>query len=106
MGKNIVVSPTDDINCCCNQETQEYRGFTITWNITLVNETVVTDCKGDGLKGNCKLVMYFIDNYLTGNVTRQCGLNNEWLPAKIYCIREQISIVFAEVCLIHKPLIF
>ena len=32
-----------------------------------------------------------------GNVTRTCGLNNEWLPAKVYCIREQISMVFAEV---------
>ena len=37
-----------------------------------------------------------------GNVTRTCGINNEWLPAKIYCIREQISMVFAEVGLTYK----
>ena len=63
---------------------------------------MVTDCKGDGLKGNCKPIMCFIDNYLIGNVTRKCGHNNEWLPAKIYCIREQISIEFDKVCLTHK----
>lgn len=35
---------------------------------------------------------------MTGNITRTCGLNNQWLPAKIYCIREQIDMVFTEVC--------
>ena len=48
---NVVASPTDNTLCCCNEETQEYRGFTITWNITRADVTVVADCKGDGLKG-------------------------------------------------------
>ena len=41
----------------------------------------------------------FSDDHLTGNVTRTCGLDNEWLPAKIYCMSDEISMVFAEVCL-------
>ena len=48
---NIIAAATDDTLCCCDKEIQEYRGFTVIWNITLVNETVVSDCKGDGLKG-------------------------------------------------------
>jgi len=96
-----VVSPTGNINCCCNKEIQEYRGFTITWNITLVNHTVTTDCKGDGLNGSCKLKLCIINNILIGNITRMCGLNNEWLPAKINCIHEEFSMAFAEVCLTH-----
>lgn len=36
-------------------------------------------------------------NYFIGNVTRACNLSNEWLPAKVYCIREKIEIVLAEV---------
>ena len=35
---------------------------------------------------------------VTGNVTRTCGVNNEWLPAKIYCISDEFSMVFTEVC--------
>ena len=45
--------------------------------------------------------MSFIDDYLTGNVTRTCDLNNEWLPAKVYCIHKKISVVFTEVCLTY-----
>lgn len=94
---NVVASPTDNTLCCCDKEIQEYRGFTITWNITLVSQTVVADCKGDGIKGKFKMKVCFIDYYISGNVTRTCGLNNEWLPAKVYCIREQISMVLTEV---------
>jgi len=90
------------MNCCCNKEIQEYGGFTIMWNITLVDKTVVIDCKGDGLNGSRKLNLCIINiNTLIGNVTRTCGLNNEWLPAKINCIHEQFSMILAEVCLTH-----
>ena len=37
---------------------------------------------------------------LVGNVTRTCGLDNEWLPAKVYCIREEIDMILTEVGLI------
>ena len=47
----VAESPTNDINCCCIKEIWKYRDFTISWNTTLVNETVVTNCKGDGVKG-------------------------------------------------------
>ena len=49
-----VASPTEGVNCCCNTETQEYRDFNVTWSTTLINETVVTECKGDGVKGRYK----------------------------------------------------
>lgn len=32
-----------------------------------------------------------------GNVTRTCGSDNHWQPAKIYCIREEINQIFAQV---------
>ena len=44
--------------------------------------------------------MSIILKLFAGNVTRTCGLNNEWLPAKVYCIREEIDMVIAEVGLI------
>ena len=61
--KYTLASPTDNIHCCCNEETQKYRGFSITWNTTIVNETVVVECKGDGIKGRCK--SRCIKKYLT-----------------------------------------
>lgn len=41
--------------CCCNEEVEKYRDFNITWNITMKGETVVVDCKGDGLIGTLEL---------------------------------------------------
>jgi len=38
----------------CNEEVQEYRGFNVTWNVTQAGETVVTDCKADGVIGKRK----------------------------------------------------
>lgn len=43
--------PTEDINCCCNKEVQEYREFSIRWITTKIGDTAVSDCKGHGLTG-------------------------------------------------------
>ena len=95
--QQLVASTTDTVKCCCNRETEQYRDFNITWNITLVNKTVVTECKGNGVKGRYDTNYTNFSNYFIGNVTRTCGLSNEWLPSKVYCIREKIETVLAEV---------
>ena len=95
-----VAGPTQVIPCCCNEEVKRYRDFYITWNTTKKGETVVADCKGNGLIGKPKNLLYNLHHYIiifVGNVTRTCGFDNQWQPAKIYCVREQIKKIFAEV---------
>ena len=44
---------------CCSEDVQQYRDFNVTWNITKVGETVVTDCKADGVIGKYKKQLVF-----------------------------------------------
>ncbi|XP_065909460.1 uncharacterized protein [Dysidea avara] len=83
--KSQVSTPLPTISpgkCCCDEVMQTYQNFSITWNVTAVGDTVVVDCKGDGL---------------TGNVSRTCGADNQWKPAKIFCIRNQFTMLTDQV---------
>ena len=49
------------LSCCCSEDVEQYRDFSVTWNITDIGETVVTDCKADGVIGKYKKnSLYFV----------------------------------------------
>ena len=77
---------------------QTYQNFSITWNVTAVGDTVVVDCKGDGLTGTTNVsqnARCLVIN--AGNVSRTCGADNQWKPAKIFCIRNQFTMLTDQV---------
>jgi len=47
----FIVWVTAQMPCCCSVDVQQYRDFNVTWNVTDVGKTVVTDCKADGVVG-------------------------------------------------------
>ena len=38
-------------HCCCDEMVQTYQNFNITWNTTVIGDTVIANCEGIGLTG-------------------------------------------------------
>ena len=78
----------------CNEVTEKYEDFTITWSRTQVGATVTASCTGAGLDGQLKLTVTTKSTYVyaymcyVGVVSRRCIGNDEWEEI-IGCFNEE-----------------